>query len=272
MARVQAAPLPLTKPFLTEPSPGVRTIGQADLNWALAEGWRDFQAKRGELLMLAVIYPLVAFLAFAVSFDYQLFPLFFPMVAGLSILGPAVASGFYELARRREAGLDSGWRHFVDPLRGRSRFSLAVLTGGLLAMFAVWMIVASLIYNLTLGASAPQGSSAGASEFFRRLFTTPQGWTMIVLGNLVGGLFAVATLVVGFVSFPMIVDKPVDPATAVVTSVRAVTKNPATVATWGCWVAVLLALGCLPAFIGLAVVLPVLGYASWHLYTRLVDR
>ena len=94
---------------------------------------------------------------------------------------------------------------------------------------------------------------------------------MVLMGNLVGFLFAVLTLVLGLVSFPMVVDGA-DPWTAVMTSIRAVRENRVVTEYWGLRVAGLLALGCLPAFIGLAIVLPVLGYATWHLYTRLVDR
>jgi uncharacterized membrane protein len=248
--------------------PKIRRIGEADLNWALAEGWKDFQAKRGDLIVLALIYPVVGLIVAAAALDQLLLPMFFPLVAGLSLLGPAVASGFYELARRREAGLESSWVHFVDPLRGRSRVGLAALTAGLVALFVAWLIVASLIYDATIGSNP----ASGPADFLARLFTTPQGWAMIVAGNLTGFAFAVVTLVVSFVSFPMLVDKPVDAVTAVTTSVRAVAKNPKAAASWGIRVAGLLVLGCLPLFVGLAVVLPVLGYASWHLYTRLVER
>ncbi|MHB8285627.1 MAG: DUF2189 domain-containing protein [Caulobacteraceae bacterium] len=249
-------------------APGVRKIDRSDLNWALAKGWKDFQEKRGDLILLALIYPLVAFMAAAITYDGRLFAMFFPLVAGLSILGPAVATGFYELARRREAGQDSSWMHFFDPMNGRSRVELVILTGGLAILFAGWLVCAALIYDTTVGRFAP----AGPLDFLHRLFTTPEGWAMIVVGNLVGGGFAVATLVLGLTAFPMAVDRPGDPLTAVTTSIRAVEKNPVAVATWGAWVAALLALGCATAFIGLAVVLPVLGYASWHLYTRLVER
>ena len=249
--------------------PGVRRIGAADLNWALAEGWKDFNAKRGDLLVLALIYPLVGVVAAAVSFNDRLLPMLFPLIAGVSILGPAVASGFYELARRREAGLESSWWHFVDPLRGRSRTQLGVLTAGLVILFAAWLVCASAIYAATIGG---REDGMGALDFFNAVFTTPQGWTMIVIGNLVGLGFAAITLVLTLVSFPMVVDKPVDARVAVMTSIRAVSANPGAVASWGLRIAVLLALGCLPFFIGLAVVLPVLGYATWHLYTRLVER
>jgi uncharacterized membrane protein len=246
----------------------VRQINESDLNWALAEGWRDFQVKRGELVLLALIYPVVGLIAAVAALDQPLLPMFFPLVAGLSLLGPAAASGFYELARRREAGLNSSWVHFVDPLRGRSRVSLAVLTAGLAALTVAWLAVASLIYKATIGSD----QWSGASDFFARLFTTPQGWTMIIVGNLAGLAFAIVSLTLSFVSFPLVVDKPVDAVTAVATSIRAVAKNPRVAASWGLRVAALLLLGCLPLFVGLAVVLPVLGYASWHLYTRVVER
>ena len=263
----------MTTPEVTIPTsptapPGVRRISQQDLNWALAEGWRDFTAMRGEILFLALLYPLLGLLAAVTAGDPRLLPLFFPLVAGLSVMGPAVASGFYEMARRREAGLSSNWQHFLDPLKGRSRGSVLVLTLVLLVLFAAWLAVAWMIYAGTIGAYGPMD----VSEYFRRLFTTRDGWTMIVLGNLAGFGFAVATLVFSIASFPMVVDRPIGAGTAIRTSIRAARANPVTVATWGVLVAGLLVLGSLPVFIGLAVVLPWLGYSTWHLYTRLVER
>jgi uncharacterized membrane protein len=260
--------IPVTSVPALGAAPEIRRITGRDLNWALSEGWSDFKEKRGELVLLALIYPFVGLLSAAVVSDSRVLPLFFPIVAGLSILGPAVASGFYELARRREAGLGSTWLHFLDPLRGRSRVALAILTLGLAVVFLAWLLAASLIYDATIGVDHPVGISA----FLEALLTTPRGWTMILLGNLVGFAFAVAVLTLSLVSFPMVVDKSVDPATAITTSVRAVRTNPGAAASWGLRVAALLVLGSLPLFIGLAIVLPVLGYATWHLYTRLVAR
>lgn len=263
MTTLQSMPLPILAA-----GPHVRRITEGDLRWALSEGWRDFQAKRGDLIFLALIYPVVGFAAAAAALDQQMLPMLFPLAAGLSIFGPAVAAGFYELARRREAGLDSGWVHFFDPLRGRNRLGLLLLTAGLAVLFVGWLIAAWLVFQGTIG-SYPAG---GLPEFVSQVFTTPAGWTMIVVGNLIGFAFALVTLVLGAVSFPMLVDKPVDAGTAIITSIRAVTENPRVMASWGLRVAALLALGCLPGFVGLAIVLPVLGYATWHLYTRLVER
>jgi uncharacterized membrane protein len=215
-----------------------------------------------------LLYPLVCVLAIYVTFNQPLLPLLFPLVAGLSIAGPAVASGFYEIARRAEEGRDTSWWHFLDPLNGRSRAPIAALTSGLALLFLGWLLVAYVIYASTLGTDG----APNVSDFFARLFSTTEGWTMIVLGNLAGAAFAVATLVFALVSFPMVVDQPVDAGTAVATSVKAVRANPGVALGWGLRVAALLLLGTLPFGVGLAVVLPWLGYATWHLYTRMVVR
>lgn len=248
--------------------PDIRRIGTDDLRWALSEGWADFREKRGDLLFIGLLYPVVCLIAVVVTFNDPLLPLFFPLVAGLSIAGPAVAAGFYELARRREEGREATWIHFLDPLQGRSRTPLITLTIGLAVLFVAWLATAWAIYAATFGADAP----LSVRGFLGSLFTTPEGWTLIVLGNLAGAAFALVTLVFAAVSFPMVVDKPVSAETAVKTSIAAFRENPREVLGWGARVALLLALGTLPFGIGLAVVLPWLGYATWHLYTRLVSR
>jgi uncharacterized membrane protein len=246
----------------------VRKITTADLDWALREGWSDFQAKRGDLIFVALLYPAIGLIAAAFALNDAALPLVFPFAAGLSIFGPAAASGFYELARRREAGLDSTWQHFFDPMRGRKGSTILMLTTGLGALFLLWLGAAYAIYAGTMGPDI----RGGIGSFLSQLFTTSGGWTLIILGNLAGAVFAVITLMTTLVSFPMAVDRDVDPGHAVETSLRAVSANPGVVAGWGLRVGILLVLGALPAFIGLAVVLPTLGYATWHLYTRLVDR
>lgn len=251
-----------------QPPLPLRTIGVSDLHWALREGWRDFLALRGDIVFAGVIYPVVALVAAAFALNRNLVPLVFPLAAGFSLMGPLLAIGFYELARRRERGLDVGWNHFLDPMRGSSRWQIFGLAAAITLLAVGWMVVARAIYDQTLGLLGPMS----ITEFLTQLFTTSQGWRMIIFGNLAGLCFAIVTLVVSVVSFPMLVDRSVHASDAVEASLRATAQNPVVVARWGLYVAVILAVACIPAFLGLAVALPVLGYASWHLYTRLVER
>ncbi|WP_066514543.1 DUF2189 domain-containing protein [Sphingobium cloacae] len=249
----------------------IRDLDLTDIGIALKQGWEDFQAKRGDLLFVGFIYPIVVLLAILSVGRVSTLPFIFPLVAGSVMLGPLFASGFYELARRREAGLDMRWRHFLDVVRGPSApalFDLASVTG---ALFLIWIGAAWFIYHATVGQLGPDAvSSVGA--FLNSVFTTSEGWRMILIGNLVGLFFAIATLAVSAVSFPMVVDKPVNWGVALRTSVRVARRNPVTMAIWGLIVVALLVLGALPALVGLTVALPVLGYATWHLYTRAVVR
>jgi uncharacterized membrane protein len=246
----------------------VRTITTADLRASLREGWSDFLQHRGDLLFVGIIYPLVGFAAAAIALQDSLIPLFFPIATGVGLMGPAVAGGFYELARRREQGLDSGWSHFFDVVR-RPSFDAFVAVGALLLMlFFAWLAVAAGLYVALMGTTPPESVAA----FMTRLFTTPEGWALIILGNFAGLCFSAAVLTVSVVTMPMLVDKDVDARTAIHTSRMAVMANKGAMLRWGVLVASLLVVGSIPFFVGLAVVLPVLGYATWHLYTRLVAR
>lgn len=271
----------------------VHDIGIEDLRIALRQGWNDFLTKRGDLVFLGLVYPAVVFLAALYALQNSLVSLVFPLFSGAVLLGPAAASGFYELARRHEQGLDARWRHFFDVFRPSSPSfpSLAALTTVTAVLFILWIGAASMIYAATLGHGDPVSMNdflrssmmyvgdlgprqpASISVFLRDLFTTPEGWTMIVIGNCVGLVFAAATLAISVVSFPMLIDRPrIGWDVALRTSVRVTRRNPGTVGLWGLIVVALLVLGSIPAFVGLAVVLPVLGYATWHLYTRAVER
>lgn len=246
----------------------VRRIGPSDLNAALREGWADFMEMRGDLIFLGLLYPLIGIIAAVVTVGSPLLPLFLPIAAGVGLLGPVAAVGFYEMARRREMGLHSNWPHFLDVRKRPSFDEIAAVSGLLLAIFALWLFAAGALYVALFGWTEP--ASIGA--FLTDVFTTARGWAMILVGGIVGAVFAAVVLAVSVVSMPMLVDHDVGAAEAVRTSIRATRENPAPMLRWGVIVAALLVAGSIPLFIGLAVVLPWLGYSTWHLYTRLVDR
>ena len=152
-------------------------------------------------------------------------------------------------------------------MRKSPSFGAIVALGVLLMLiFLAWLATAQMIYQSLFGVLAPTSITA----FGREVLTTKAGWTLILLGNGVGFLYAVLVLVISVVSFPLLLDRDVGAAVALWTSVRAVAKNPLTLAAWGLIVAVLLAIGSLPFFFGLAIVMPILGHSTWHLYRKVV--
>ena len=173
----------------------------------------------------------------------------------------------YELSRRRELGLVTSRLNAFEVLRSRSIIPIAVLGIILMVVYFIWMFVAQGIYNIVFGGVVPE--SIGA--FAQQVFATSSGLVLIIGGSAVGFLFAALVLTISVVSFPMLLDRDVGVMTAVQTSISAVLANPMTMAMWGLIVAVTLAVGSVPIFVGLAVVLPVLGHATWHIYRKVVE-
>jgi uncharacterized membrane protein len=247
-------------------APVVRDIGLSDLRDALRLGWEDFKAVPSHAVILCVIYPILGIVIFRMVLGYSVLPLLFPLAAGFALLGPFAALGLYELSRRRERGEEPSASDALDVLRAPSFAAMLGLGTMLLTLFVVWVAVADAIYVAIFGHTP----AASIPNFAMRVLTTPEGWALIVVGCGVGFLFAVVALCVSVVSFPLMLDRHASAIDAIRTSVRAVIKNPVAMATWGVIVAALLILGSLPAFVGLAVVLPVLGHATWHLYRKVV--
>ncbi len=170
------------------------------------------------------------------------------------------------MSRRREAGLEADISHTFDVLRSPSLPAIALLGLMLLGIFLVWIGTAQALYQSLFGYLPPESLIA----FVQNILTTPEGWKLIVFGNALGFVFALLAFVLSAISFPLLLDRDVGILCAISTSLRAFAKNPVTMAAWGLIVAGLLLLGSLPLFFGLAVVIPVLGHATWHLYRKVV--
>ncbi|WP_246714567.1 DUF2189 domain-containing protein [Methylobacterium sp. R2-1] len=244
----------------------VRRIGLDDLRFALWKGWDDFVAMPTHALFLIAIYPVAGVLIAAATFENGLVPLLFPLASGFALLGPFTAIGLYEMSRRREQGRDIGWINAYAPLTGRSAKAVGGVALALTLLFVAWLTAAMALYWALYG-EARQDSVLG---FLQEVLTTPRGWALIVVGNLVGAAFSLIALAISAVSFPLIIDRGTDAGTAIATSVALVQENSGTMVIWGLIVAGLLVLGMLPLFVGLALALPILGHATWHLYRRAV--
>jgi uncharacterized membrane protein len=247
--------------------PKIRPISLADIRYALTRGIDDFAAFRSDVVFLAFIYPLAGLVLARLIFGYGLLPLLFPLASGFALIGPIAAVGLYEMSRRRETGsVAVGWADAFAVFRSPAIGPIVLFGLLLLAIFAIWIGVASTIYDLTLGPAPPVSVAA----FVHDVFTTNLGWTMIGLGVGIGFLFAVGVLAISVVSVPLLLDRNVGLFAAVGASLRAVLANPGPMTAWGLIVAAGLVLGTAPLFLGLIFIMPVLGHATWHLYRRLV--
>jgi uncharacterized membrane protein len=244
----------------------IRRIGLRDVGEALARGFDDLGAYRADVVFLCIVYPLVGLLLARAALDADFLPLVFPLMSGFALIGPFAAVGLNEMSRRREMGQEPTWANGFKVFRSPALGRILVLGLILAVLFLVWIGIAHAIYRGTLGPKPP----TSLQQFTQDVLYTRAGWTMAAVGIGVGFLFALAAFAISVVSFPMLLDRNVSLETAVGTSLRAVMENPVVLGFWGLVNTAGLVVGSIPALLGLVIVMPVLGHATWHLYRRIV--
>jgi uncharacterized membrane protein len=249
-----------------ELEPQIRRIDLSDVRGAIVDGWRDFLAMRSDVLLVALIYPLIGVALAVWSSGADALPLLYPLAVGFALLGPLAAIGLYEISRRREAGEAVSARNAFDVLKSPSMPSILALAFGLALVFLAWLASAQALYQALFGAEPP----TSLSHMLREILSTRTGWRLIVLGNAVGLAFAAVTFCATAISLPLLLDRDVGLAVAVRASFEAVKRNPVEMAVWAAVIAAGLAIGFLTCFVGLAIVMPVLGHATWRMYRALV--
>lgn len=245
--------------------PVVRWIEVGDIVDALRLGLADFRAVPTHGLLYGLVYAIAGLVLAQAARDVALLPLIFPLVSGFALVGPFVAVGLYELSRRREQGLPTRWWHAFGVRRHAPARALLVLGALLALLFGLWLWTASLLFDAIVGA-APDDLPA----FVAMVLTTEAGWALIIVGHAVGLVFAVVAFAVSAVSFPLLIDRDMSAGAALSTSVRAVVANPLPMGLWAAIIACGLILGSAPLLLGLPIVLPILGHATWHVYRRVV--
>jgi uncharacterized membrane protein len=257
----------LTSGSEIQPFPVVRKIGFSDLRDALVAGFRDFRAMPSHLLFLALIYLVIGIFLWPSTSGQNALPLLFPLLAGYALIGPFAAIGLYEVSRRREQGLPHSFEYAFSVLRSPAMPSILAVGFALMVILLLWLVSAQALYQSEFGVWwAPQSYR----QFFDQLMTTHAGHRLVILGVGIGFVYAVIAFSIGVISFPLLLDQDVGAAVAIVTSVKAVLKNPLVMAALALIVATALFAGIATLFVGLAIVTPILGHATWHFYRRVI--
>lgn len=238
-----------------------RQLSFSDLRAALVAGWNDFRAQPAFGLFFGGIYVASGIFLYYALLVYGQIIWLVPAAAGFPLLAPFTAVGLYEVSRRREAGLPISWRAALCALRARGDDQLLMMGGLLFIGFSFWIGIAHGIFAIFMAESGIGAQSVG-------LLGTSQGIAMLLVGGTAGAVIAFGFYVVTVISLPMLVDRDVDFITAIIASVSTFRASKAVMLAWAATIALCLSLAMLPLFLGLLVVLPVLGHTTWHLYRR----
>ena len=248
--------------------PVIRRIEVKAIREALEKGVSDFWAMPSHAAFLALAYPLCGIvLASAPSYQNAL-QLLFLLASGFALVGPFVAVGLCEMSRRRELEIEISWKYAFNVLRSPSIPSIAALASLLFTIFAAWIAASQWLYTALYGPTPP----VAFVDFLWQVASTEHGWLLITVGCFIGFCFAAVTLAISVISFPLLLDRDVGALIAVATSIKTVRKNPIPMTLWGLIVAAALMIGSLPFFMGLTLVVPILGHATWHLYRKVIVR
>jgi uncharacterized membrane protein len=235
----------------------------ADLRAALAAGWRDLRrAPRFGLFFAGVYVAGGILLWWALTRSGQVWWTI-PITLGFPLLGPFVAVGLYDVSRRLERGDRLDWAGVLGAVWREKDRQIPSMAAIVVVFFLFWNFLAHMIFALFLGLQVMTNVSSSWA-----VFLTANGLAMIAVGTAVGAVLSALLFCLAAVSLPMLVDRDVDFVTAMLTSLATVRQNPGVMLSWGAFVAVALFVGMLPMFLGLFVVLPLLGHATWHLYRR----
>jgi uncharacterized membrane protein len=251
-----------TTPVARSPFPAIRIVPLgAPFKW-LALGWQDLRAAPTVSMFYGITFALMGWLIYAV-FEHMV-ELTSALTAGFLLLGPFLATGLYDISRRRQNGEEVAVPDTLTAWRSNlGAFSLFALV--LTVILLVWARASLVTFALFFSSGMPT-----LKNFFGQVISA-EHVDFLVTYFAVGGVFATIVFAVSVVSVPMMLDRGTDTVVAALTSVRAIFTNPLPLLLWAILIVLIVGLGFATLFIGLVVAVPWIGHATWHAYQDLVE-
>lgn len=250
--------------YIAPKAPELRPLNWSDILAALTAGLNDFLRAPLYGLFFGAVYAIGGLTIVLLLNAYHAPWMILPIMIGFPLIGPFVATGVYEVSRRLETGAPLSWRAVLLTVFHQRERQMGWMAFVILFVFWMWLYLVRLLLALFMGFNTP----STLDGFIHAVLTTQSGLAFLAVGTVVGAVLALFLFSATVVSMPLLLDSELDFVTAMITSFRAVSGSALPMLGWGVVVTVLTLLAMAPAFLGLVVVLPVLGHATWHLYRR----
>ncbi len=248
--------------------PEINAVGTADIIASLKAGIADFLGAPVFSLFFGAIYTFGGVFIFVSLTVLQVKWMIIPVAIGFPLIGPFIAVGLYEVSRRRSAGIPLKWKEILLTVILQRERQFGWMAFVILCIFWIWVFMARILFAVFLCFQ----SFPDIAAFIHVLVTTPEGAGFLAIGTVLGAILSFVLFSSTVIAIPLLLDRDIDVISAIITSFQTVLKSPVVMIGWGIVIAILAFVALLPMFMGIIIVLPILGHATWHLYKRAVKE